>query len=87
VFRNMVILYGEELLAPHPTPKLEHHPLSAVNSTSAPAIWRGITLPLVSGVTSNENLYQYFCHAVNSCALILLTCSSGVFTLLSNVVK
>jgi hypothetical protein len=30
VFRNMVIFYGEELLAPHPTPKLEDHPLSAV---------------------------------------------------------
>jgi hypothetical protein len=26
VFRNMVILYGEELLAPRPTPKLEGHP-------------------------------------------------------------
>jgi hypothetical protein len=30
VFRNMVIFYGEELLAPLPTPKLEDHPLSAV---------------------------------------------------------
>jgi hypothetical protein len=30
VFRNMVILYGEELLAPRPTPKLEDHPLSAI---------------------------------------------------------
>jgi hypothetical protein len=29
-FRNMVIFYGEELLAPRPTPKLEDHPLSAV---------------------------------------------------------
>jgi hypothetical protein len=28
VFRNMVIFYGEELLAPRPTPKLEDHPLS-----------------------------------------------------------
>jgi hypothetical protein len=26
----MVIFYGEELLAPRPTPKLEDHPLSAV---------------------------------------------------------
>jgi hypothetical protein len=26
----MVIFYGEELLAPHPTPKLEDNPLSAV---------------------------------------------------------
>jgi hypothetical protein len=30
VFRNMVIFYGEELLAPRPTSKLEDHPLSAV---------------------------------------------------------
>jgi hypothetical protein len=30
VFRNMVIFYGEELLAPRPTPKLEDQPLSAV---------------------------------------------------------
>jgi hypothetical protein len=29
-FRNKLIFYGEELLAPHPTPKLEDHPLSAV---------------------------------------------------------
>jgi hypothetical protein len=30
VFRNMVIFYGEELLAPRPIPKLEDHPLRAV---------------------------------------------------------
>jgi hypothetical protein len=30
VIRNLVIFYGEELLAPRPTPKLEGHPLSAV---------------------------------------------------------
>jgi hypothetical protein len=29
-FRNKIIFYGEELLAPRPTPKLEDHPLSAV---------------------------------------------------------
>jgi hypothetical protein len=27
---NKIIFYGEELLAPRPTPKLEDHPLSAV---------------------------------------------------------
>jgi hypothetical protein len=32
VFRNVVIFYGEELLAPRPTPKLEDHPLSAVRN-------------------------------------------------------
>jgi hypothetical protein len=30
VFRNMVIFYGEELVAPRPTPMLEDHPLSVV---------------------------------------------------------
>jgi len=30
LFRNMTRFYGEELLAPRPTPKLEDHPLSAV---------------------------------------------------------
>jgi hypothetical protein len=29
-FRNKLFFYGEVLLAPHPTPKLEAHPLSAV---------------------------------------------------------
>ena len=28
-FRNKIRFYGEELLAPRPTPKLEDHPLSA----------------------------------------------------------
>jgi hypothetical protein len=32
-FRNMVtFFYGEKLLAPLPTPKLERHPLSAVRN-------------------------------------------------------
>jgi hypothetical protein len=30
MFRNMIVFYGEELLAPRPTPKLEYHPLSVV---------------------------------------------------------
>jgi hypothetical protein len=30
MFRNIVIFYGEELLVPRPTPKLEGHPMSAV---------------------------------------------------------
>jgi hypothetical protein len=29
-FRNMLTFYGEGLLAPRPTPKLEDHPLSFV---------------------------------------------------------
>jgi hypothetical protein len=30
ILRNKIRFYGEELLAPRPTPKLEDHPLSAV---------------------------------------------------------
>ena len=30
MLRNMIRFYGEELLAPRPTPKLEDHPSSAV---------------------------------------------------------
>jgi hypothetical protein len=30
LFRNIIIFYGEELLAPRPTPKLEDNPLSVV---------------------------------------------------------
>jgi hypothetical protein len=29
-FRNKLIFYGEGLIAPRPTPKLEDHPLSAI---------------------------------------------------------
>jgi hypothetical protein len=32
IFRNKVIFYGEEFLAPRPIPKLEDHPLSAVRN-------------------------------------------------------
>jgi hypothetical protein len=32
-FRNRVRVYGEELLAPRPTRKLEDHPLSAVRES------------------------------------------------------
>jgi len=31
-FHNKASFYDEELLAPHPTPKLEDHPLSAVRN-------------------------------------------------------
>jgi hypothetical protein len=33
-FCNQLVVYGEELLAPCPTPKLEDHPLSAVHGCS-----------------------------------------------------
>jgi hypothetical protein len=34
LFRNIKIVYGEESLAPRPTPELEDHPLSAVRDCS-----------------------------------------------------
>jgi hypothetical protein len=34
IFRNKLIFYGEQLLAPRPTHKLEDHPLSAVRDCS-----------------------------------------------------
>jgi hypothetical protein len=30
MFRNIILFYGEDLLSPRPTPKLEDHPLSAL---------------------------------------------------------
>jgi hypothetical protein len=30
MFRNIILFYGEDLLAPRPTPKLEDHPLLAL---------------------------------------------------------
>ena len=45
MFRNKASFYGEELLSPRPTPKLEDHPLSAVRdclfNTSATAVYIG----------------------------------------------
>jgi len=46
MFRNVINFYGEELLAPRPTPDLGDHPLSAVHdclfniSTTTFHIWR-----------------------------------------------
>jgi hypothetical protein len=40
-FHNKIRLYGEELLTPRPTPKLEDHPLLAVQDIcSYPSYWR-----------------------------------------------
>jgi hypothetical protein len=38
-FRNKLIFYGEELLAPCPTLKLEDHPLSAVRDRPDPFVF------------------------------------------------
>jgi hypothetical protein len=49
--RNITIFYGEELLAPRPTPKLEDHPLSAVRDclfhvfAATPHNWRPFLHP------------------------------------------
>jgi hypothetical protein len=46
MFHNVISFYGEELLAPYPTLKLEEHPLSAVRDflfnifTATLRIWR-----------------------------------------------
>jgi hypothetical protein len=52
VFRNKVVFYGEGLLAPRPTTKLEDHPLSAVRDclfnifAATLRIWRPPLNPL-----------------------------------------
>jgi hypothetical protein len=50
IFRNKLIFYGEALLAPRPTPKLEDHPLSAVrdclfNIAATLHTWRAFLHP------------------------------------------
>jgi hypothetical protein len=49
MIRNLVIFYGEELLAPRPTPKLEDHPLSAVYD----CLLKYSQLPSISGGRSS----------------------------------
>jgi len=40
-FRNKLVFYDDELLAPHSIPKLENHPLLAVFSLSRIQLYRG----------------------------------------------
>ena len=57
--RNRICFYGEELLAPHPTPKLEDYPLSAVRD----CIFNIFPATLhIGGSSSNRNLRKR--HAV-----------------------
>jgi len=46
---NMISFYGEESLAPRPTPKMEDHPLSAVRdcvfNIFAPTLYRPFLQP------------------------------------------
>jgi hypothetical protein len=57
--RNMIHIYGEEVLAPRPTPKLEDHPLSAV---------RGCLFNIFAAILHNggrsSNRNPRACHAV-----------------------
>jgi len=39
------VLYGEQLLAPRPTPKLKDHPLSAVRDCLFNIFWRSLLYP------------------------------------------
>jgi hypothetical protein len=71
--RNKLIFYGEELLAPRPTPKLEDHPLLAVHNclfnifTSVLHNWRaspplatwGHTMPWWQGTHLTWALQSY----------------------------
>jgi len=56
MFCNVAIVYGEELLAPCPNPKLEDHPLSAVNDS----LFNISTATLhIGGRSSIHNLTTY----------------------------
>jgi hypothetical protein len=71
-FRNKLIFYGEELLAPRPTPKLEDHPLSDVRDclfnifeaslhncrASPPSATWGRTMPWWQGTHLIINIYS-----------------------------
>jgi hypothetical protein len=62
IFRNMIQFYGEELFAPHPTAKLEYHPLSAVRV----CLFNIFTATLhIGGRSSIHNLRT--CHWVVIC--------------------
>jgi hypothetical protein len=52
-FRNKLIFYGEELLAPRPTPMLEDHPLSAARDC---LLYIRSYSPYPEGVSSIHNL-------------------------------
>jgi len=61
MFRNKLTFYGEELLVPRPTPKLEDHPLSAVhdllfNVLAVPSITEGHLEHEVTALKFNEQI-------------------------------
>jgi hypothetical protein len=69
MFRDIVSFYGEELLAPCPTPKLEDHSLSAVveclfRISQLPSIPRGRIRSLMTrhAVVTDPLMMQVKCH-------------------------
>ena len=72
MFRNKINFYGEELLAPHPTPKLEDHPLSAV----CDCLFNMFVATLHVGGRSSIRNMRMHCALVTgthlSCTIILL---------------
>jgi hypothetical protein len=73
--RNKFIFYGEELLAPHPTPNLEDDPLSAVRDClfnifrDTPHFWRPSPLSATWGRAvpwwEETNLTVYWSKSIN----------------------
>jgi hypothetical protein len=63
-FRKM-FLYGEGLLAPHPTPELVEHPLSLLSVTAYPLYWQ-LTITSGSSRLPLNNLRQTVVNAVST---------------------
>ena len=78
IFRNKIRFHGEELLTPHPTPKLEDHPLSAVHD----CLFNIFAATLhIGGCSSICNLRT--CHAVVTGTHL----SYGMLYLMENTAK
>jgi hypothetical protein len=77
-FRNKLAFYGEELLAPRPTPKLENHPLSAVCDCLF-SIFAATYLEAVSSIHTQKMRYAVTgthktCNLFPSLVLTLICC-------------
>jgi hypothetical protein len=81
ISQQAVSFYGEELLAPRPTPKLEDHPLSAIHDTVTATLHpqpedapcRGDRDPLLA---CNDVTQQSFCGAARQNVVSKMTVSS-----------
>jgi len=56
-FCNMIHFYGEEMLAPRPTPKLEDHPVSAVRLYVC--VWETARAPIPVAAWSKAQFYSH----------------------------